>query len=260
MISNIEQLTRGIRKKIQDDWDYKIGISGTPGVGKSVLSIQIAKGIDPTFTLKERLAYEVEEIVPMLDKTPQYGVMIIDEGTKALYKREAMRPESRWVNKVLSVIRAKNKCVIINTPRIGDIDIDVRENSIVGRAHVTHRGRAIWFLKDKTINKGDPWHLEDDKLLRKRTFKGSFVFTDLNKDEKKEYDDIKMFHLDQTMKQAMDFFENRDNGKDEGRIKISQQQLKIGYEFIQSKTKITQREFASAFGLKYHTLTNSLKT
>jgi len=140
-------------------WKYRIVrlnknlliiIVGATGSGKSFCALTIAKMIDPTFTVKERVVFNVEDFMKLLNsgKLKKGNVIIWDEAGVGLPAREWYSISNKAINYVFQTFRHLNLCVIFTTPSFEYID---KQTRIL--FHVVIETVKIMFNKNQEIVK-----------------------------------------------------------------------------------------------------------
>jgi hypothetical protein len=105
------------------DRDKHILVDGREGTGKSKLARQLAKALDPTFTI-DRIAYNATEFMIMV-KSPERKkgqAIILDEAYMAINSRAAMSDINRAMVGLATEMRQLNLFIIIVLPTFFDLD------------------------------------------------------------------------------------------------------------------------------------------
>ena len=111
-----------IRKAvINNDRDFVMVIDGEEGSGKSVLAQQIAKKLDPTFTI-ENITFNSDQFIDRLKKAPKHSCIILDEAFSSANSRSALTEVNRSLIGVATEMRQQNLFVIIVIPSFFDLD------------------------------------------------------------------------------------------------------------------------------------------
>lgn len=130
-------------KAVQKDWDFLLIIDGLVGSGKSVLAMQIAKYLDPKFTI-EQIVFSSWEFRRKLIEIPKGSVLIFDEAILGLNNRDAMMFLQRELIKLLTMARQRNLFIILVIPTFFDLD----------RTIPLSRARALLHVYDKNFERG----------------------------------------------------------------------------------------------------------
>ena len=151
-----------IRKRIRDDWDCVIAITGMEGVGKTTEGWDLARKIDKKFQLKRNMIFspKTQEAVKQIKQLYQYGVVVMDEGVKMAYKLDWQSKAQRLLNKVYTLNRNENKVTIICIPNFLDLSKFFRDHRVFIWIHVYARGRAVAFIRADNPYSSDIWQLE----------------------------------------------------------------------------------------------------
>lgn len=165
-ISNtLETCVEFIKKRIREDKDLVIAITGDEGIGKSTLAIWLGMSIDEEFTLEknELFSPSVEEMESKVRGLPKYSVIVADEAIKILYKLYWMTKGQRYLNRLFSIVRDENKVIILCIPRFIDLNEWWRHHRVKIWVHVMERGVAIVDMKDWSKWIRDPWHMDENQ-------------------------------------------------------------------------------------------------
>jgi hypothetical protein len=170
MENGLQTLTREIIKFIKNDWDVVISIEGSEGVGKTDLACLVGMSIYKRFDFVRNIAYlpSLDDISDKFDSIERYGVLIIDEAIKVLYKMRALeRLQVKLVEKYATE-RKQNKVTILCVPRHNDLNENFRNHRVMLRVWIPVRGVAIVYARDKDKDVKDPWHVSHSLEIKKR--------------------------------------------------------------------------------------------
>jgi len=142
------QILRELREAaLKGDDDFHIIVDGIEGIGKSTLSLAIAKEIDPTFSPEKTMYSETRQLPQLLVNVgvmPPGTVHIVDEAQNFFHRRR----HQTWINitldEVIKTIRARKQIMIYNTPAFWDLDVIPRRAKMI--IHVVSRGEAMVFF------------------------------------------------------------------------------------------------------------------
>lgn len=207
----LKKFCRFVVKRLENDYDYKIAISGRTGTGKSMgVAIPIAREIDPDFDLERNVAYvpEAGEIQSKFYAINPKGVLLVDEAIRGLHKHNWANYVQQVVVKMYNTERYQNKATILIMPRFKDFTEGFRNNLIDVWIHVLERGRAVAFIRDDDKDAEDPWHIKENEKIKDRMFRRRSVLgvgtEDLINAEKKTknfFFDFNFPDLDETSKE-----------------------------------------------------------
>jgi hypothetical protein len=168
-----------IRDRLRQDKDAVIVVWGPPGSGKSTMTMDALRHVDPTFTpntLAERVAMAPEQVPSLYRHAPRYGAAWIDEGGSAgLLATDTFNADQKKLVELINIIRGKNVALFICLPDPGDLAKSFRARRAdyrieceeiapggTGRAWVGRRvrqrkfflddGRWLGFSDDETFN------------------------------------------------------------------------------------------------------------
>lgn len=108
---------------LKKDRDWVTVIDGEEGVGKSVLAQQIAKYLDPDFTIRN-LVFTADNFIKAI-KNPENGkgtAIVLDEAFNAANARASMSEVNRSMAGVATEMRQRNLFILIVLPSFFDLD------------------------------------------------------------------------------------------------------------------------------------------
>jgi len=144
-----------IHKKLSNQTkvkDHVIVIDGDEGTGKSTLANQIAKVVDPEFSLQNVCYKPIHFFQNLKDLKPGRAVTI-DEGVIFLFSREAMTDTNRAVVKTIQQMRWRQLLTIICIPSIINLESDIRKRRVNHLIHILNNGNLVYFFDRLSINK-----------------------------------------------------------------------------------------------------------
>lgn len=106
---------------ITKDRDFVMVIDGEEGSGKSVLAQQIAKKLDPNFTI-ENITFNSDQFITRLKTAPKFSCIVLDEAFSSANSRSALTEVNRSLIGVATEMRQRNLFVIIVIPSFFDLD------------------------------------------------------------------------------------------------------------------------------------------
>jgi len=128
-------------KFLANDWDWFHGIVGYERSGKSTLGLQICRIIDPEFSVKN-VVFTADQFFEVILKAKPMSAILIDEGIEFLYSRDAMKRETKRVNKILAQIGKKNLFICLCIPDLWSLDLRIRSHRMRTLCRIEKRG---WF-------------------------------------------------------------------------------------------------------------------
>lgn len=140
------------KKNLKRDDDRVILIDGAERAGKSVLAMQIAKKVDPTFNLS-RVCFNADEFVSAVSDAEKYHAVIFDEAFRGLSSRSSLSQLNRVVISKMMEMGQKNLFIIIVLPTFFMLDKYVAIFRSSSLFHVYKKGsdRGFWlFFDDKS--------------------------------------------------------------------------------------------------------------
>jgi len=167
---NFAWMGRIIRKRQKLKHDLWIAVDGFEGEGKSTFAMKLARAVDKDFTVKRNVIVDpnvgkVEELILRSD----VKAIIIDEGSRVLYKRKFASEENVYLNQLSHVCRKANKCVIICIPSFLDMDKGIRRR-IRFWFNVPKRGIAGLFVPERNPFLDDPWNIKENMKMYRKSF------------------------------------------------------------------------------------------
>lgn len=189
-------MVKVLKKRADNDMDSVVAITGQPGIGKSVLSLQFGLRIQP-IDFNKNIIWSRQELETAISDLPKKSVIIPDEAIDLLYKREFANRDQIKIVKLLNKCRKLNHTFIMNIPNFKAIDKDIRNERVRYWIHIVERGTAFVFSLSENFVKEDRWHLKEiekvidnehwNGLTKIPTFRGILHFDDLPRDIKRDY-------------------------------------------------------------------------
>lgn len=129
----MDYLAAQIKEMVDDKFDCIIMITGRRRIGKSNLGIQIARRVDPEFSL-DNVAFHVDDFSQLLDKNPTadpakgvYPQVLYDEAGFGLFAKDWMHNWVKEVGKCLQVVGKKRNICFFILPHIKKLVGDIRD-------------------------------------------------------------------------------------------------------------------------------------
>ncbi len=119
----MEQLDIVKKRVLTKDRDWVLIVDGEEGVGKSVLAQQIAKYLDPNFSINN-ITFTSDEFLKIVkdSKTKRGTAIILDEAFSAASSRSSLSEVNRAMIGVATEMRQKNLFIILCIPSFFDLD------------------------------------------------------------------------------------------------------------------------------------------
>jgi len=161
------KFTENIMKRVRNDWDAMIVITGDHGVGKSTLMQQFGFEMDAKFDQKVNISYipTVESIIQKFNALDKYQVFGIDEAMEVMYKNDFMKGFQKAIIKMYARERKQNKITIMCIPSFADLSKTFRNSRVKYWIYVAERGHGVILCRPMTPYSEDAWNL---KLLNKQ--------------------------------------------------------------------------------------------
>lgn len=114
------------------------------GTGKTVLSLQLAEGMDRTDEglTESKVSLSPQEIRDAYYENPKGSALVLDEAEAGISNRSAMSNVNKTMREIMSMGRVEEKYLILNAPASSHIDKSVQELADVWFL-VQRKGRAL---------------------------------------------------------------------------------------------------------------------
>ncbi len=118
--AQLDQVRKRVLKK---DRDFVAVIDGEEGSGKSVLAQQIAKYLDPNFSL-DNITFNADQFLKLIkdEKTKKGTCIILDEAFSAANSRSSLTEVNKSMIGVATEMRQKNLFILMCIPSFFDLD------------------------------------------------------------------------------------------------------------------------------------------
>ena len=139
-----ENLKSIVRNCKWDHQDWIFLVTGMEGSGKSNLAISVASEMDPTFSIKEGMIYELGDYVNFLEKyrSVPFKALVFDEAISVLFSRQHATRESKAFIEFMNENRQLKHFMIFVVPSPFNIDIDIRERRFKTMLYVFHNRKT----------------------------------------------------------------------------------------------------------------------
>jgi hypothetical protein len=171
---NFQLLAKITKKRVRENWDVVIGVTGEEGSGKSSLIIQFGKIADEKWDMSKNILFspDIENIKKAIIELHKYAVVDVDEAIKILYKLQWYSGLQIFLNIIYGLCRRENKISMMAMPRFKDFNEYFRNHRIKIWIHIIGRGVAIVFVKHWSPFIDDPWLMKEnqkaiDKLMKR---------------------------------------------------------------------------------------------
>lgn len=161
-----------IKKRLSQDWDCIIAITGESGKGKSVLAIQLSQLIDPDFSMEKNMCFipNGDEIREKFKTIKRKGVLLIDEAVRSLHKHSWADKTQQAIIRYYDTNRYRNVCTFLLVPRFFSLSEHLRNFRVNIWIDVIERGRAIVYTKIQDKDEEDVWKTKDNQKLKAKHF------------------------------------------------------------------------------------------
>jgi len=183
--ANLDALHRNVVKK---NYDGFVLFVGREGFGKSTLSFQCAKYVDPKFNL-DNVVFTAEQFLEAVKTADRYSAIVFDETMGYLSSRGAMSKFNKTLIKIMSEMRSKNLFVFLNIPNFFMMDWYVAQHRTTGMIYIRKRGRFASYdypTKKKLYMAGKKFHSYATPPNFTGNFTASFLLDQKKYEEKKQ--------------------------------------------------------------------------
>ncbi len=113
---NVQVMLNKAKAHVLDkDWDRLYIIDGSEGAGKSLLGLQLANFLDPTFSL-DQVVFSGTDFAKTISKSEKGQCIVFDEAFNGLSSSGAMSKMNRFIVRQLQECRQKNLFIVIILP------------------------------------------------------------------------------------------------------------------------------------------------
>jgi len=154
-----------LKKRVREDFDAVIAITGEEGVSKSTLANWVGMKTDKYYTLEKNCLFSPspKSLVDSVRNLPRFSAVNADEAVKILYKQQWWL--QTFINKFYRLCRQDNKISIMCMPRFNEFNEGFRNHRILIWIHIFGRGIGVAFQKDWSPFVKDPWHFDDNQKM-----------------------------------------------------------------------------------------------
>lgn len=111
-----------IKKNVtQRDRDWVCVVDGEEGSGKSVLAMQLAKHLNPNFSIND-ICFNSDQFIDRVKKAPKFQAIVMDEAFSSANTRACLSEVNRAMIGLATEMRQRNLYIIIVIPSFFDLD------------------------------------------------------------------------------------------------------------------------------------------
>lgn len=147
LIANLKGLNDNLRK----DYDAFVVVTGKERTGKSTLTVQMAKYVDPTFNI-DRIVFTPEQFVKAVYNSQQYQAIVYDEAHGGLNAKGTMSTVNKRLIQTFTEMGFRNLFVFLVLPsffELGRYTALHRSNLLI---HTHERGAYMVFSHKRKKN------------------------------------------------------------------------------------------------------------
>lgn len=175
------RLVKALRKRLRNDKDAVVVVTGERGIGKSVCSWVLSKEIDKNAKIDKNVLFDpqVSKLKDIIYGFPKFSATSVDELIRIGYRRNWFKQGNKLLVELYNLCRYQNQASILCIPNFNDIDSDLQD-LVTFWVFVVNRGVCVVFRSDKNPFTSDKWHMRDNEKLLRDEFKGKplHYFTD----------------------------------------------------------------------------------
>lgn len=167
------RLIRRLRKRLRNDKDAIVVLTGERGIGKTVCAHCLAHGVSEKFDMRSHTLFdpEVERLKDIIYGFPKYSATVVDELIRIGYRRNWASVGNKLLIELYNLCRYQNQASFLCIPNFNDIDKDLQDNVTLW-VHVVDRGTAVVFRSDQNPFVADKWHLRENEKLIQGEYRG----------------------------------------------------------------------------------------
>ena len=139
-----------LRKRIEDDWDNVVLITGAPGSGKSTLGIRLARAISGARFRPSSVTFSAPQVLARLEAGVKGDSIVYDEAVLGLLSSEYRSPETMALQKASNIVRAKGMTLILCIPDAWDLakSFRARRADVWIHCRANPRGQGLVHVRD----------------------------------------------------------------------------------------------------------------
>lgn len=128
-------------KRIRNDDDLIIVITGDERKGKSTLAFLMASYMDPGFDPADQMTFSGDDFSRVGSRLGKYRAVVLDEAIRGGFSRDAPTEANKKLAKFLTVCGERNLIGVICWPKLRWLDPILKEHRCKWNLHVEHRYR-----------------------------------------------------------------------------------------------------------------------
>lgn len=140
-----------IQKRVADQYDAVVVITGPRGSSKSTLALRLARAIKPRWSAKN-LAYSPAALLECYERNHRGDVIVFDEGVRGFLSTDTFAPEQKALVQTLTLIREKGVVLIVCAPSIFLLAKQLRAGFAWFWVHVRDRGRGMAHVRVERLS------------------------------------------------------------------------------------------------------------
>lgn len=180
----IFHLVKSMKRRLKDNKDAWMAVSGDTGTGKSYFVIMAQMLLGRPYSLTENITYipKGNEIIEKFDKLSFQG-LLVDEAAKEMRAVNWQSKQQQNVNVKAMTDRFKNNWVCLNMPNFNEFTKSMRRGNVLFRAilpyRTDHYARVIIQRRSRNWRSEDPW---GDELANKMYEKAEKKYKEIDND------------------------------------------------------------------------------
>lgn len=126
-------------KRIHNDDDLIVAITGDERRGKSTLAFQLATYMDPSFDPAKQITFSGDDFSRVGSQLGKYRAVVLDEAIRGGFSRDAASEVNKKLAKFLTVCGERNLIGVICWPKLRWLDPILKEHRCKWNLHVERR-------------------------------------------------------------------------------------------------------------------------
>lgn len=188
-------LCKTIVKRVKEDYDCVVAITGEEGTSKSTCANQIGFNTDKNYSLENNVLYSPSKklLEEKIKSLPRFSTINGDEAIKILNKLLWHQPRQIFLNMFYRLCRQENQTSLMVMPRFKEFNEGFRNHRIKIWIHILDRGIGVVFIKDPSAFAKDPWWFDENQKIIDKYRTGRKLIDLTLKDYMKAYSQSKNY-------------------------------------------------------------------
>ena len=131
-----------VRERQRQNMDTVIAVTGRKGKGKSTLAFQLARALDPKFTLQQ-VVYRAADMADLFVSLRVKQAAVYDEAALGLLSTDWATTEAKALVAMVTILRPKRLTMILCLPKFRRLNSSFREDLVDLWVKINRRGYAV---------------------------------------------------------------------------------------------------------------------